>query len=184
MTVSNAETVGTASPPSSQLLPRIGKAAIVAGAVLVGVAIVADGAVSRALNGVGAVAWVGGAALLAVALRHESRAGVTFGLTAIAAVVLAILVRPSDLVAAVIGFGIAGAVVGSVARSHAVGWALLVPGIYLPVHVILAIGRSVIAGGATIRTEPPPTAPLVPLAMVLAAAIAGFAVSRLRGRSP
>lgn len=151
--------------------------------MLVGVAIVADGTISRALNGVGAVAWVAGAVVLAATLRHEPRAGLTFGLATVAAAVLAILVRPGDLAAAVVGFGIAGAVIGLVARSHPIGWALLVPGIYLPVHLIAAIGRLVLAGGTTIRTEAPPTAPFVPLTMVLAAAIAGFVFNRLRNRT-
>jgi hypothetical protein len=183
MTSRSAETVVSASQSDTGLMLRTGQVMIVVAAVLVGVAIVADGTISRALNGVGALAWVVGAVILVVALRSESRAGFLFGLTAFAAVELALLVRPSDLPGAIAGFGIAGAVVGFAARSRPVAWALLVPGIYLPVHLTVAIGRSLLAGGTSIRTEPPPTAPLVPLAMVLAAAVAGLVVNRIRNRT-
>ena len=165
-------------------LPRLGQALILVAAIVAGLAIIADGPISRALNGFGALLWVASAGILVWSLRREPQATQLLPLAAAGAIVLGILVRPSDLAAAIIGFGLAGAVIGLLAVSRALGWALLVPAIYLPVHLVVAIGRSILAGSTSVRTEPPPTAPLVPLAMVLAAGIAGIAVSwvRYRGR--
>jgi hypothetical protein len=62
-------------------------------------------------------------------------------------------------------------------------WALLVPAIYLPVHLLIGIGRAILRHGG-VRTDPPPTAAIVPLAMLLAAAAAGALAATLvrRGR--
>ena len=80
------------------------------------------------------------------------------GLAAALAVVLAAVIRPDDLVAALIAFGAAGALVGAVARGEATGWAMLVPALYLPAHVAIAISRSLLAGSFSVRSAPPPTA--------------------------
>jgi hypothetical protein len=82
------------------------------------------------------------------------------------------LVRPSSLPEAVIGFALAGVFVVVAAGDRVGSWALLAPAIYLPVHLAIGIGRAIIGGGG-VRTDPPPTAALVPLSMVLAAAAAG-----------
>lgn len=177
------DTRATESRQTPGLRLVLGQGLLVGAATAVGFAIVADGGLSRTLNGVGAAAWVIAAVLLAMMLRHDPGAGMGFGTAVGAAAVLAILVRPSDLVSAVIGFGIAGAAMSWPMRHHRLGWALLIPGIYLPLHVVVAISRSLIAGETTVRTEPPPTAPLVPLAMVLAAAIASVTVSWFRQRA-
>jgi hypothetical protein len=153
-------------------------------ALLVGAAILAEPIVGRVLNGVGALAWVVAAALLGWGLRGQPRAGQMAGLAAALAVVLAAVIRPNDLVAALIAFGAAGALVGAVARGEATCWAMLVPALYLPAHVAIAISRSLLAGSLSVRSAPPPTAAIVPLVMVLAAAAAGLAVSWIRSRRP
>jgi hypothetical protein len=60
---------------------------------------------------------------------------------------------------------------------------LLVPAIYLPVHLFIGIGRAILRDGG-VRTDPPPTAAIVPLAMLLAAAAAGALAAAVvrRGR--
>lgn len=161
---------------------RTGQLLIVLGAVLVGIAIMNDTAPGRGLNAAGAVAWVAAAGVLGWSLRMEPRAGRLMVYATAAALVLAVLVRPSDLTGAVIGFGAAGAAVALLASRQPVGWAMLIPAIYLPAHLAVAITRSIAGGMATLRTEPPPTAAVVPLAMVLAAALAGWVVGRVRNR--
>jgi hypothetical protein len=177
------ETSVVARATSGSATVRIGRALLVVAALLVGAAIVNGPTVGRALNGVGGLAWVVAAALLGWGLRTQPRAGQMAGLAAVLGVVLAAVVRPDDLVVALIAFGAAGALVGVVARGEAAAWAMLVPALYLPAHVIIAIGRSVVAGSLSVRTEPPPTAAIVPLAIVLAAAAAGLAVRWIRARS-
>jgi hypothetical protein len=99
-----------------------------------------------------------------------------------AAVILAVLVRPNELVGALIGFGAAGVVVALLAPRRPMSWAVLVPALYLPAHLVVAISRSLLSGTPSVRTEPPPTAPFVPLVMVLVAALMGWLVGALRDR--
>ena len=179
------QTVGRANLRNREAdrgLVRPAQLLLIVAALLVGAAIISDGTVSRVLNGVGALVWVGAAVLLGWSLRAEARAGQMAMITAGAAIVLAALIRPDDLVSGIVAFGLAGVIVAFVAPSRAAGWAMLVPALYLPAHVIIAIGRSLVAGSLRIRTEPPPTAAFVPLAMVLTAALAGLVVGRLRDR--
>jgi hypothetical protein len=81
----------------------------------------------------------------------------------------------------VISFAVAGALAVIAGGDRSGAWALLVPAIYLPAHLVIGIGRAIARGGA-MRTEPPPTAAIVPLAMLLAAAVAGAAVAALLRR--
>ncbi|MBA2518417.1 MAG: hypothetical protein H0V24_02005 [Chloroflexia bacterium] len=162
---------------------RLGLWLLVGAAAVIGVAIGFGGASGQALNSIGAIAWLTAAVVIGLALRNDGRAGATFAAATAAAIVLAVGIRPGELAAVIVAFGVAGVLVGSIAPSHPAGWAALVPGIYLPVHLAVAISRPIIAGSTTLRTEPPPTAPLVPLAMVLAAAGAGYAIDRLRRRT-
>jgi hypothetical protein len=151
-------------------------------ALLIGVAIISEPPLDRVLNGIGGVVWFVSGLLLAWRLRREPWAALLTLVAATMAIVLAAIVRPDSLIGAVIGFGVGGAVVGFLATRHPVSWAMLVPAIYLPAHVLIAITRSVAAGSVSVRSEPPPTAAIVPLAMVLAAAGAGLLVNRLRLR--
>jgi len=162
-----------------RLLPLAGALLLVA-AALVGVAIAVDGTAARVLNGIGALGWLVAAAILVKSLRG-SRRGVTVGSAAAAVILLlALVVRPSDLAAALVGFAAAGTTIALIGRDRPVEWALAVPAFWLPVHLTLAVGRAAVAGEARVRTDPPPTAALVPLAMVLAALAGGLVVARLR----
>lgn len=156
-----------------------GPVMLVAAAVLVGVAIVADGAPARLVNGLGGIAWLAAGGLLLRSLwRSEGwprTAVVALGVV----VVLAVAVRPRDLALAVVGFAIGGAVVAAVARERVVAWALLVPAAWLPAHLAINVARSVLVGATRVRTDPPPTAALVPLAMVLAAGAGGAIIARI-----
>ena len=144
------------------------------------------GRAARTLNGVGAVLWLIAAAGLIRSLWGKQWRW-TVGVVVLGWVVpLAFLVRPRDLAAAVVSFMIAGAVVAAVARRQPLQWTLLMPALWLPVHLLLGIGRALLADGGRLRTEPPPTAALVPLAMVVSAAAGGLVVTwwqrrRLRG---
>lgn len=163
-------------------LPRLAQGLIVLAAVLVGLAIILDSGFGRVLNGIGAAAWVASAVLLVWSLRSEPRAGLLTAAALGGGVVLAVLVRPNDLVGALIGFGVAGAIVALLAPRRSMSWAMLVPAFYLPAHLIVAISRSLLSGSPSVRTEPPPTAPFVPLVMVLVAAIVGWAIGAIRER--
>ena len=157
---------------------------LLAAAALVGVAIAAEGAVARGLNGVGGVGWLVAAVLLTRSLLIERRRGFAVVAVVGVAAVLALVVRPSNLVAAIVGFFVAGALVALAGRDRPVHWALLVPALWLPLHLVIAVGRAIGDGGGRVRTDPPPTAALVPLAMVLAAAAGGWVVGRIARSRP
>lgn len=155
---------------------RMAALGLIVAATIVGVAIVLGGATSRILNPIGALLWLASGVLLALSLPRVARR-VPGYLTAIASgVILGALVRPGSLLEAVVGFAIAGAIVVLVAGDRSGGWALLAPAIYLPVHLVIGVGRALLRGGG-VRTDPPPTAAIVPLAMLLAAAVAGALVA-------
>jgi hypothetical protein len=87
---------------------------------------------------------------------------------------------------AIVGFTLAGAVVASSIRPHSVSWAQVVPAIWLPVHlgvaVAKAIDRAVRDLPNHVRTDPPPTSAFVPMAMVLAAWLGAVVAAELRAR--
>ena len=89
---------------------------------------------------------------------------------------------PVDSIEVVVWFALAGAVVVFAAADRIGAWALLVPAIYLPVHLLIGIGRAILRNGG-VRTDPPPTAAIVPLAMLLAAAAAGALAATIVRRS-
>ena len=100
---------------------------LLAAAALVGVAIAAEGAVARGLNGVGGVGWLVAAVLLTRSLRIERRRGFAVVADVGLAAVLALVVRPSNLVAAVVGFVVAVALVALAGRDRPTHRAFLVP---------------------------------------------------------
>ena len=158
---------------------RLGGLLLGGAAALVGVAIVADGALARVVNGVGAIGWLTALVLLARSVRGTERWPAAASATVVAVVALAVLVRPRDLAVASVAFLLAGAMIAIAARDWRHLWALLVPAAWLPAHLLVNIARSALAGSTRVRTDPPPTAALVPLAMVLAAGIGGLLVTRL-----
>lgn len=155
-------------------------------ALLVGIAIVWDGGGARAVNAGGGLLWLGSfAAMARAAWRRPGRVELS-GLVLALTLVLAVVVRPSDGGIAILGFGIAGTVVALVAVRDQVAWSVLVPAVWLPAHLMIAVTKGVTraatGGEATVRTDPPPTTALVPVLMVAAAWGAAILVVWMRGR--
>ncbi len=140
--------------------------------IIVGVAIIAGGSAARALNGVGAIVWIASGVVLALSLPAAQRRALGWVAAIGSGLILGGIVRPGTLPEAIVSFSIAGAAVVLLAGDRTGGWALLAPAIYLPVHLIIGIGRAMMRG--SIRTGPPPTAAILPLVMILAAAAAGL----------
>jgi len=147
--------------------------------VVIALAILLGGPPARVLNGVGALMWVAAAGWMLTALWRQPKR-VAVGLTALAAaLVMAVVVRPGTYPEAILGFLLAGLVVALVANERTGIWAVLVPALYFPLHIAVAIGRVLLSGGAReVRTDPPPTEAFVPLSMIVAAAVAGVLVRR------
>ncbi len=167
---------------------RLGTAGMITAAALVGVAIAADGPPARLFNGAGGLLWLGSFALNAWNARHSSNRGRSAATVVGSALVLAIGIKPQDPLLALLGFGTAGALVAALGARPAVTWALLVPGAWLPLHLGIAISRAVVRSvteeTAAMRTDPPPTAAIVPLVMVAAAIAASWFVQRVMLSGP
>ena len=151
---------------------------LLASGSIVGAAVALGGDAGRVLNGAGGVGWMSAAVLMVTALRRSAGSRWGVGIAVAVTLGLAWFVSASDLTAAAIGFGAAGAVVAAVTRVDRSAWALLVPALWLPFHVGSAVVRAAVSGEARIRTEPPPTAALVPLAMIIAAWGCGLVIER------
>lgn len=161
---------------------RTAAAGLILAATIVGIAIVVGGATARILNPIGALLWLVSGVLLALSLPRVERRTLGFVVALASGIILGALVRPASLIEAVVGFAIAGAAVVIVAGDRSGGWALLAPAIYLPVHLLIGVGRAIVRGGG-VRTDPPPTAAIVPLAMLLAAGMAGALVASAMRRN-
>ncbi len=147
-------------------------------AAIVGVAIVVGGSMARMLNPIGAVLWVVSGVVLALVVPVAQRPALGWVVTIASGLLLGAVVRPAGLIEAVVAFTIAGAAVVLAAGDKSGGWALLAPALYLPVHLVIGIGRAILRNDG-VRTEPPPTAAIVPLAMLFAAATAGALAAAL-----
>jgi hypothetical protein len=164
----------------------MGGVLLLAAGCIVGVAIAADGAIARGFNGVAGIAWIASAVLLI--RSQKGRPSFLPRLLAVIAIgiVLVLLVKPSNLAWAVAGFGAAGAAISFALPKSGVVWAKILPALWLPEHlgvaVVKAIVREIRNQPANVRTDPPPTAALVPLAMILAAWGAALLVDRYRSR--
>src|SRR5688500_16726693 len=148
---------------------RTAAVGLILAAAIVGLAIVVGGTTARVLNPIGAVLWLASGLLLAISLPSVQRHLLGWGVAVAGGVILGALGRPSGLIEVIVWFALAGAVVVFAAADRTGAWALLVPAIYLPVHLLIGIGRAIVRNGG-VRTDPPPTAAIVPLAMLLAAA--------------
>ncbi len=163
----------------------VGAIGLVVAGLLVAAAIVTDGAPSRGINGIGALVWLASSVALLVGLRREPRYLVGVILATGVTVLLSFAVEPTSLATAVPGFALGGAAV-AVATARPVAWALLVPGLWLPVHLLTAVLPAILRGGsggdASVRTDPPPTSAIVPLLMIVSAGVAGWLVLQVRAR--
>ncbi len=157
----------------------IGTAGLALGALLVGVAIVMDSDLGRAVNGVGGVLWFASTAWLTVAAVRTRPPAWLWGVLALVVIVVAFVVKPSAILPAMVGFVPAGALLAAITPRSKLLWAALVPAWYLPAHIGTAVLKSAInsllGNEASLRTDPPPTAAIVPLLMV-ACALAGGAI--------
>jgi hypothetical protein len=181
-----SEKRGIAVNVSIDRLQKLGTSALIGATGVVGAAIAIDGQVGKVLNGTGGLIWFGAAGVLGWAAAKSGEPArqwlVAVGLTA----VVAFVAKPTDLVNATFGLGIAGAAIASLARERQVLWATLIPALYLPAHIgtaiLKAIGRNVLGMESSIRSEPPPTATIVPFVMVAAAIAGGWLAAKLRDR--
>lgn len=159
--------------------PRLGGMLLLAATVMVGAAIVGDGQAARVVNGVGVAGWLAAFVLLGLSARGSKRWPRSAAMVAVLVFVLTVMVRFRDLALATVAFSIAGALVAVIERDRSLQWALLVPAAWLPAHVVVNVARSVLAGSTRVRTEPPQTAALVPLVMVVGAAVGCLVVMRV-----
>jgi uncharacterized membrane protein len=161
-----------------------GSVLLLVASLLVGVAIASPDPVSRAINGVSGVIWIAGAAFLIAAVRADHRFSLRLSMVAVFGMVLVLAVRPSDLLIAAVGFGVGGAAIAAVTGASGLTWAKLLAAVWLPEHLLTAVTRAVYRAvqdlPATIRSEPPPTAALVPFAMVASAWGGAWLVVRVR----
>lgn len=162
---------------------QMAAAGLVLAGLIVALAIVVGGSAARALNGIGAVLWVGSGVVLALSLPRPERLSLAWIGALVSGGLLGAVIRPSTFEVAIAGFAIAGAAVVLLGGDRSGGWALMAPAIYLPVHLTIGIGRAIMRG-SEMRVAPPPTAALLPLSMVLAAVVAGgVAAYLLRSRN-
>ena len=162
-------------------LEQIATITLAAATVIVGASIVAEGDLARMLNGVAGLAWFASSAMFIAEGRRRGATAIQWvGVIALTAGV-AFVVKPSDIVLATIGFTSAAFVAGMIMRRDPMLWAKMIPALYLPLHigsaVIKAAGRSALGMESSIRSEPPPTAVIVP-AVMLAEAMVGGVIAR------
>ncbi|HEV2109240.1 MAG TPA: hypothetical protein VGR16_13335, partial [Thermomicrobiales bacterium] len=120
----------------------LGTGLLIAGALVVAVAIVTGGTLARAVNGVAALLWFGSLWLVWTSLGSERRRLALTAVTVVTTLVLVLVVKPSDLFMAAVGFSIAGLIVSVAAGRSEVQWAAMVPALWLPVHLGVTIGRA------------------------------------------
>lgn len=166
---------------------RIATGTLAIATVIVGTSIVTDGQISRALNGVAGLTWFASSAMFILEGRRRGSTPLQWaGITALTAVV-AFVVKPSDIVLATVGFIPAGFIAARIAGKNPLLWAKMVPALYLPLHIGTAVAkaaaRSAMGLESSIRTEPPPTAAIVPAVMVGAAIVGGFIARKLMRKS-
>jgi hypothetical protein len=170
-------------------MERRATATLAAATVIVGASIVADGSLARALNGVAGLTWFASSAMYVVEGRRRGSSPLQWsGILALTAGV-AFVIRPADLVLAASGFIPAGFVAATAVKRDPMLWAKMIPALYLPMHigtaVLKAAGRNALGLESSIRTEPPPTAAVVPAVMLGAAVVGGWLATRIsRGRRP
>lgn len=166
-------------------LHAIGTVTLLVAATLVGIAIVLDGDAGSIVNGVGGLLWFGATAILVVAGAKSRPAPWLWVLLVGVTLIVAFVIKPSAMVPTLIGFIPAGFVMATMAARSKLLWAALVPACYLPAHIGTAVVRSVaremLGNDPPLRTDPPPTAAMVPFLMVVCALIGGLLAVRAFG---
>jgi hypothetical protein len=159
---------------------------LVAAAIIVGVAIAMGGDARRFVNGVGGVVWLVAGFLI---VTRAVASGVSLrqvGQVAFVIVILSYLIRPTDPFWAAIGFGWGGVAVGFNGRDLGSKMGAMLGALWLPTHLLLAVARAVVRNirdePAALRSDPPPTAALVPLIMVVAAWMLATLTAEWRAR--
>ncbi len=159
---------------------QLGTYVLLLAGIVVAFAIATDGSISRTINGIAGIMWVGAAILLIGSLRNDQQFWVRLAQVAIICLLLVIVVRPSDLAFALAGFSSAGAIIAGTTGTRSFTWATLLPALWLPVHlgvaVVKAAYRAISDQDAALRSDPPPTAALVPFAMIVGAMIGAWLV--------
>lgn len=167
-------------------LERIATGTLAVATVIVGASIVAEGQLSKGLNGAAGLTWFASSAMFIIEGRRRGATSLQWaGVTALTAVV-AFVVKPSDIVLATVGFVPAAFAAGMMVKRDPLLWAKFVPALYLPLHigtaVLKAAGRSALGLESSIRTEPPPTAAVVPAVMLGAALVGGWIARTVQQR--
>jgi hypothetical protein len=167
-------------------LERNATVTLAAATVIVGASIVADGTLARALNGVAGLTWFSSSAMFIIEGRRRGASSLQWaGILALTAGV-AFVIKPSDLTLAIAGFAPAGFAAAMAVGKDPLLWAKMIPALYLPLHigtaVLKAAGRSAMGLESSIRTEPPPTAAIVPAVMLGAATLGGWIAKKVRER--
>ncbi len=173
-------------PSSDQKSATLGTALLLCAAVLVGGSILSGGLTGMVLNGLGGIAWLSSSIVLVAVARHAGDRGWLWVLTVGLTMVVAVLVRPSDVWLALVGFGTSGALLGAASRARPILWATLVPALYLPAHIGTALLmvwlRKMHEIETSVRTEPPPVAAVVPMVMVLGSIVSAGGTAWIRRR--
>ncbi len=167
-------------------LEQTGSVLLLLAGVIVGFAIAADGAIARSLNGVAGIAWIAAAVMLVRSQKgRPAFATRLVGVVALGAFLVLVL-KPSNLLWALVGFGAAGVVIAIALPKAGVVWAKILAALWLPEHLGIAVVKAIVRElrdqPARVRTDPPPTAALVPLAMIAAAWGAAWLVTQYRAR--
>lgn len=162
---------------------RIATGTLAVATVIVGASIVADGQLAKILNGIAGVTWFASSAMFILEGRRRGSSPLQWaGITALT-VVVAFIVKPSDIWLASAGFIPAGFIAARIAGRNPMLWAKMIPALYLPLHigtaVLKSVGRNALGLESSIRTEPPPTAAVVPAVMLGAALVGGFIARKL-----
>lgn len=162
---------------------RIATGTLAVATVIVGASIVADGQLAKALNGIAGVTWFASSAMFILEGRRRGSSPLQWaGITALT-VVVAFIVKPSDIWLASAGFVPAGFIAARIAGRNPMLWAKMIPALYLPLHigtaVLKSVSRNALGIESSIRTEPPPTAAVVPAVMLGAALVGGFIARKL-----
>lgn len=159
---------------------KIGTALLLLAGVVVAIAIATEGTFSRTVNGISGVLWFIGAAYLLSALRSDEKFWVRLAQVTVMCLILVIFIRPSELALALAGFSAAGAIIAGTIRSRGVTWATLLAALWLPLHLAMAVVKAAYRAlrdqDAALRSDPPPTAAIVPLAMIVGAIIGAWLV--------